>query len=36
MDFEEIVYKEVGWIHLVQDRNQWWGRDKTAMNFWGP
>jgi hypothetical protein len=34
-----IVLKEIGWegvdfIHLAQDRDQWWAFVNTIMNLW--
>jgi hypothetical protein len=25
IDLEEIAWRDVDWIHLAQDRGQWWG-----------
>jgi hypothetical protein len=33
MDLREIGWEDVDWIHLAQDRNQWWTLGKTVMNF---
>jgi hypothetical protein len=30
---EEIGCECVNWIHLAQDRDQWWVHVKTVMNF---
>jgi hypothetical protein len=32
MDLGEIAWQDVEWIHLVQDRNQWWGIVKMVMS----
>jgi hypothetical protein len=38
MDLRKIGWKYVKWIHLAQNRDQWWGLVKTVMNkersFW--
>jgi hypothetical protein len=31
--FKEIGYKDVDWIHLDQDRDQWQTVEKTAMKL---
>jgi hypothetical protein len=36
MDLRERVWKGVDWIHLVQDRNQWWALMNTVMNLQVP
>jgi hypothetical protein len=33
MDLREIGWKDVGWIHLVQDRGQWWALVNTVMKL---
>jgi hypothetical protein len=33
MDLREIRWEGVDWMHLVQDRNQWWALVSTVMNF---
>jgi hypothetical protein len=33
MDLTDIVYERVNWIHLAQDRDQWWDVLKTVMNI---
>jgi hypothetical protein len=30
MDLREIGLKSVDWIHLAEDRNQWWARLKLS------
>jgi hypothetical protein len=32
MDLREIGWEDVDWIHLAQDRDQWWALVKTVMN----
>jgi hypothetical protein len=29
-----MVYEVVDWIHLTQDKNQWWASVNTVMNRW--
>jgi hypothetical protein len=36
MDLRQIGWEGVDWIHLVQDREQWWALVNTVMNFWIP
>jgi hypothetical protein len=33
MDLREIVRGGVDWMHLVQDRDQWWAVMNTVMNL---
>jgi hypothetical protein len=33
MDLREIGWEVADWIHLAQDRNQWWGLMNTVMNL---
>jgi hypothetical protein len=33
---KEIGYEVVGWIHLVQDRDQWHALVTRAINHWVP
>jgi hypothetical protein len=33
MDLREIGWKGVEWIHLAQDRDQWWALVNTVMNI---
>jgi hypothetical protein len=33
MDLREIGWEGVGWIHLPQDRDQWWAPVNTLMNL---
>jgi hypothetical protein len=33
MDFREIVWDGVDWIHMAQDRNQWWDLVNRVMNL---
>jgi hypothetical protein len=36
MDLMERGWEGVDWIHLAQDRDQWWALVNTAMNVWVP
>jgi len=36
MDFQEIGWESVGWIHLTQDRGQWWDVVNMVMNHQVP
>jgi hypothetical protein len=29
-------FNGMGWIHLAQDRYQWWAYVKTVMDLWDP
>jgi hypothetical protein len=33
MDLRETGSYVVGWMHLAQDRNQWWSLVNTVMNL---
>jgi hypothetical protein len=33
MDLWEIGWEGVDWIHLAQDRDQWWAIVSTVMNL---
>jgi hypothetical protein len=33
MDFREIEWEGVDWIHLAQDRDQWWALVNTVITF---
>jgi hypothetical protein len=33
MDFRETGWEDVDWIHLAQDRDQWWAGVNTVMNL---
>jgi hypothetical protein len=33
MDFREIVFGDVDWIHLTQDRDRWRALVNTVMNL---
>jgi hypothetical protein len=35
MDLREIGWEAVGWVHLAQDREQWWVLVNIAMNLRG-
>jgi hypothetical protein len=34
MDLREIGLESVDWIHLAQDRDQWWALVDMVMNLW--
>jgi hypothetical protein len=34
MCFRDIGREDVDWIHLAQDRDQWWAVVNTVTNFW--
>jgi hypothetical protein len=36
MDRREMGWKGVDWIHLVQERDQWWALVNTVTDFWVP
>jgi hypothetical protein len=36
MDLREILWEDVDWIHLAQDRDQCWAPVNTAMNLRAP
>jgi hypothetical protein len=36
MDLREVGWEDVDWIHLTQDRNQWWALVNMVMNLWFP
>jgi hypothetical protein len=36
MDLKEIGLQGVDWIHLAQDRDQWWSLVNTVMNLQVP
>jgi hypothetical protein len=33
MDLRETGWEDVDWIHLAQDRDQWWAVVNTVMNL---
>jgi hypothetical protein len=33
MNLRETVWEDVEWMHLAQDRNQWWALVNTVMNL---
>jgi hypothetical protein len=35
MDIREIRWEDVDWMHLAQDRDQWWAVVNTVMNISG-
>jgi hypothetical protein len=36
MDLGEIGWEGLNWIHLTQDRGQWWVLVNVIMNLWVP
>jgi hypothetical protein len=36
MDHSEIGLEGVDWVHLAQDRDQWWALVNTVLNLPGP
>jgi hypothetical protein len=36
MKLREIGWEVVDYIHLAQDKNQWWALVNTVMNLWVP
>jgi hypothetical protein len=36
INIREIMSKGVDWIHLAQDRDQWWAVVNMVMNLWVP
>jgi hypothetical protein len=36
MDLREIGSEGVDWMHLAQDRDQWWALVNMVMNLWVP
>jgi hypothetical protein len=36
IDLREIVWEGVDWMHLAQDRDQWWALVNMVMNLWVP
>jgi len=36
MDFREIGWICVNWMHLALDKDQWRAGANTVMNFWVP
>jgi hypothetical protein len=33
MDLREIGWEGVDWLHVAQDRNQWWAAVNTVMKL---
>jgi hypothetical protein len=33
MDLREMRWEEVDWMHLAQERNQWWAVANKVMNL---
>jgi hypothetical protein len=33
MDLKEIGWKRVDWMHLAQDKDQWWAPVNAVMTF---
>jgi hypothetical protein len=36
MDVTEIQWVAMDWIHLSEERDQWWEFLNTVMNLWVP
>jgi len=36
IDFKEIGWEGVNWIHLAQDRDLWHALENMVMNLWVP
>jgi hypothetical protein len=36
MNLREIGWEGLDWMHLAQDRDQWWALVNTIMNLWVP
>jgi len=36
IDPKEVGYQLAEWIHLAEDRDQWWALVTTVMNLWFP
>jgi hypothetical protein len=36
MDIKETRWEGVDWMHLAQDRDQWWALVNMLMNLWVP
>jgi hypothetical protein len=36
IDLKEMAWEGVDWIHMAQDRDQWWVLVDTVMNHWVP
>jgi hypothetical protein len=36
MEFMEIGFTVMDWIHFVQDRRRWWSVVKRVMSLWVP
>jgi len=34
MDIQEIAWKSLDWIYLVQDRDKWWALLNIPMHLW--
>jgi hypothetical protein len=33
MDVKEVGWESVDWIHLAQDRDQWWAHVNAVINL---
>jgi hypothetical protein len=34
LDFNRMSWKNINWIYLAVDREDWWADVKTVMNHW--
>jgi hypothetical protein len=34
LDFKGMRWKNINWIYLAVDREEWWADVRTAMNHW--
>jgi hypothetical protein len=35
-DFRETAWEKTDWIHLTEERGQWWALVNKEMNLWVP
>jgi hypothetical protein len=34
MDFKEIGWEYMEWLHVAEDKNQWWALVNMVMTLW--